>query len=44
MSTVCGTRGSAGPEDDKLRKWVSMDEWRETEGEKNEQRSEEAEK
>lgn len=31
MSTVCGTRGSAGPGDDEQRKWVSMDEWREGE-------------
>lgn len=34
-------RGSAGPGDDEQRKWVSMDEWRETEGEKNGQRREE---
>lgn len=40
MSTVCGMRGSAGPGDDERRKWVSMDEWRETKGEKNGQRSE----
>lgn len=38
MSTVCGMRGSAGLGDDEQRKWVSMDEWRETEGEKNGQR------
>lgn len=37
MGTVCGMRGSAGPGDDVQRKWVSMAEWRETEGEKNEQ-------
>lgn len=30
--TVSGMRGSAGPGDDEQRKWVSMDEWRETEG------------
>lgn len=39
MSTVCGMRGSAGPGDDEQRKWVSMDEWRETEG--GEKRTEE---
>lgn len=44
MSTVCGTRGSAGPGDDEQRKWVSMDEWRETEGEKNGQRREGAQR
>lgn len=44
MSTVCGTRGSAGPGDDKHRKWVTMDEWRKIEGEKNEQRRKEAER
>lgn len=33
-SRLCGMRGSAGPGDDEQRKWVSMDDWREMEGEK----------
>lgn len=44
MSTLCGMRGSAGPGDDEWRKWVSMDDWREIEGEKNGQRKNGAER
>lgn len=42
-STLCGMRGSAGPGDDERRKWVSMDDWREMEGEKmGEERTEQS--
>ena len=44
MSTLCGIRGSAGPGDDEQRKWVSMDDWREMEREKNGQRKDEADR
>lgn len=44
MSTLCGMRGSAGPGDDERRKWVSMDDWIEMEGEKNGQRKDGAER
>lgn len=44
MSTLCGIRGSAGPGDDERMKWVSMDDWREMEGEKNGQRKDGAER
>lgn len=41
--TLCGMRGSAGPGDDERRKWVSMDDWREMEGEKmGEERTEQS--